>query len=145
MAGFVPDASLTLTWCFEDEATPTTDALLRRLKEGDDAAVQAHWPIEVTNCLLMAVRRGRISREKAQRFIQDLISLPIKIDPESTLQASSRVFALAQQHAQTDCLRCRVSGCSDSRRYSSRHSMMICEKPPLRRASRYPKRTAASS
>ena len=101
MATFVPDASLTLTWCFEDEATSNTDALLRRLREGDEATVPAHWPIEVTNGLLVAVRRGRISGEKAQRFVQDLVSLPIRIDPESALQASSRVFALAQQHRLT--------------------------------------------
>jgi hypothetical protein len=28
--GFVTDASATLPWCFEDEATPETEALLER-------------------------------------------------------------------------------------------------------------------
>jgi hypothetical protein len=32
MPGFVPDASVTLAWCFEDEATAGTDALLKSLK-----------------------------------------------------------------------------------------------------------------
>ena len=101
MPAFVADASLTLTWCFEDEATPNTDALLLRLKNGEEALVPAHWPIEVTNGILMAVRRGRLSGEKAQSFIDDLGSLPIKIDRDSGTPASSRVFALAEKHRLT--------------------------------------------
>ena len=101
MAAFVPDASLPLTWCFEDEAMAKTDALLRRLKEGDEASVPAHWPIEVTNGLLMAVRRRRISAEKANRFIEDLGSLPIKVEEESPLRRATGVFLLAEQYRLT--------------------------------------------
>jgi|SRR5581483_9045254 len=98
MAGFVPDASLTLTWCFEDEATPATDSLLKRLKDGDEALVPAHWAMEVTNGLLMAVRRKRITDEKVRRFIDDLIALPIRIDSESPLAFSKAVLDIGQQH-----------------------------------------------
>ena len=31
MTAFVLDASIALSWCFADEATPATDALLDRL------------------------------------------------------------------------------------------------------------------
>ena len=34
MALLVPDASATLTWCFEDEAMAWTDALLAGLESG---------------------------------------------------------------------------------------------------------------
>lgn len=61
----------------------------------------AHWPLEVINGLLMAVRRGRISEEKALRFVCDLDSLPITIDSESNLSACSGVMSLAQQHRLT--------------------------------------------
>lgn len=101
MAGFVPDASVTLAWCFEDEVTPWTDSLLQRLKQGDEAVVPAHWPVEVTNALLMAVRRRRITEEKALRFVNDLGSLPIRIDPESTARCFDKVFALGQHCALT--------------------------------------------
>lgn len=101
MVGFVPDASVCLTWCFEDEATAWTDALLERLKAGEEALVPAHWPMEVANALLMAVRHGRLSEEKAERFLEDLRSLPIRIDPESTGHAFSRTLALARQHKLT--------------------------------------------
>ena len=82
MARLVPDASATLTWCFEDEAMPWTDALLAKLRAGDEAIVPANWPAEVANALLIAVRRGCISREKADRFFLDLRALPIRIGSE---------------------------------------------------------------
>ena len=97
MARLVPDASATLSWCFEDEATPWTDALLAKLRAGDEATVPAHWPVEVANALLMAIRRGRISGEKANRFFEDLGALPIRIDPQSGENTFGRVFALAEQ------------------------------------------------
>jgi len=46
---FVADASITLSWCFEDEATPWTDRLLDRLRNGDTILAPAHWPTEVSN------------------------------------------------------------------------------------------------
>ncbi len=97
MARLVPDASATLTWCFEDEATPWTDAVLAQLKAGDEGVVPAHWPAEVANALLIAVRRGRISRDKANRFLLDLRALPIRIDPESNEAVFDNVFKLADK------------------------------------------------
>jgi hypothetical protein len=64
MARLVPDASATLTWCFEDQAMPWTDALLAKLRAGDEAIVPAHWPAEVANALLIAVRRGASAGRK---------------------------------------------------------------------------------
>jgi predicted nucleic acid-binding protein len=101
MGRWVTDSSVTLTWCFEDEATPATDALLSKLRAGDEAAVPAHWPVEIANSLLMAIRRGRISREKAARFFQDLRALPIQVEPESGQNAFDRVFAVASQYRLT--------------------------------------------
>jgi len=101
MGRWVTDSSATLTWCFEDEATPATDALLAKLRAGDEAAVAAHWPLEIANSLLVAIRRGRISRENAARFFQDLRALPIPVEPESGQNAFDRVFDLASQHRLT--------------------------------------------
>ncbi len=101
MARLVPDASATLTWCFEDEAMAWTDALLAGLRAGDEAIVPAHWPAEVANALLIAVRRGRISREKANRFFLDLRALPIRIDPESGETVFDQVFKLAEKYSLT--------------------------------------------
>ena len=51
MPGFVADASATLPWCFAEEATPATEALLDRAQAGEEVLVPAHWPTEVMNGL----------------------------------------------------------------------------------------------
>ena len=64
MSGFVIDASATLPWRFEAEATPWTEALLDRVQGGEDVRVPAHWPLEVVNTLLMARRRDRVTGDQ---------------------------------------------------------------------------------
>lgn len=75
----VIDTSLTMAWCFEDEATNDTDVLLDRLLE-DEAIVPPLWPFEVTNVLLVAERQSRITEAQAARFLDLLTQLPIRID-----------------------------------------------------------------
>ena len=101
MSGFVPDASVTLPWCFDDEATPWTESLLDRLVQGEAAIVPAHWPLEITNGLLIALRRGRVHSEKVREFIRDLSNLPIQIENPWYPSAWSPVLALGQQHRLT--------------------------------------------
>jgi predicted nucleic acid-binding protein len=97
MAAFVIDASATLPWCFADEATQSTNALLARLRTGEEAIVPAHWPLEVANALLIAVRRRRISAEDAHQFLDDLEVLPIRVDTAGRSSLRARVFPLAEQ------------------------------------------------
>ena len=49
--------------------------------------VPALWRLEVVNVLLAAERRGRTTRELALRFLENLQSLPIRV--ESSEEASS--------------------------------------------------------
>jgi len=75
---FVVDASVTLTWCFDDETTEASQALLRRLfTEGGVAP--GHWPIEVANALWTAERRGRLADGKLGRANVVLRRLPVDI------------------------------------------------------------------
>jgi predicted nucleic acid-binding protein len=101
MAAFVPDASVCLAWCFEDEASEWTDSLLNRLRLGEEALVPAHWPMEVANALLMAVRHARLTEEKCSRYLDDLRALPIHVDTASTTHAFDRSLVLARQHKLT--------------------------------------------
>jgi predicted nucleic acid-binding protein len=75
----VIDTSIAMAWCFEDESTEATDAVLDRLRD-DEAAVPAIWPLEVANVLLVAERRGRLSEAQANRFLELLSQLPIEVD-----------------------------------------------------------------
>ncbi|MEO7028496.1 MAG: type II toxin-antitoxin system VapC family toxin [Acidobacteriaceae bacterium] len=78
---FVLDASATLPWCFQDETTPASEALLARMGGGEEALVPAHWPTEVLNSLLRGKRRGRVSGSNLQRFLDDLGSFRITVGP----------------------------------------------------------------
>ena len=46
--GFVLDCSVTMAWCFDDEATPYTDGV-RDCLAGMRAVVPSIWPLEVAN------------------------------------------------------------------------------------------------
>jgi len=101
MARLVVDASVALTWCFEDEATPWGDALLARIRGGDQVVVPAIWPSEIANSLLIAIRRSRIEMTKARRFVDDLCALPIAIDPVSAERVLRQAFLVAAQYKLT--------------------------------------------
>jgi predicted nucleic acid-binding protein len=95
---FVLDASVTLAWCFEDETTQETDALLDRLA-ADAAITPSLWELEVVNVLLLAERRGRITESQTARFAALLAQLPIHVDPAGAdMQA---VLATGRHHGLT--------------------------------------------
>jgi predicted nucleic acid-binding protein len=93
---FVVDASITLTWCFEDESTEATDAVLHRLLlEGGIAP--AHWPLEVANSLRSADRRGRLSEAAMSRARSTLADLPIDVVPIE-LSTALGLVDIAKEH-----------------------------------------------
>ncbi len=73
------DTSVTMAWCFDDEATEATDAILDMLRQ-DEAVVPSLWELEVLNVLLVAERRRRIKEAEATRFLDLLTQLPIRVD-----------------------------------------------------------------
>jgi predicted nucleic acid-binding protein len=98
MPGFVTDASATLPWCFADETTPWTEALLDRLEGGEEVLVPANWPTEVMNGHVVAVRRNRIDVERAARFAADLSSLAIRIEAPHAPATWMAVIEVAIKH-----------------------------------------------
>ena len=101
MPGFIPDASVTLPWCFPDEGTPWTESLLNRLAVGESAVVPAHWATEVMNGLLMATRRGRIGLAEVVDFVGILNDLLLDIEPPRLPASWPALLALAQKHRLT--------------------------------------------
>lgn len=93
----VPDCSLAMAWCFEDEARPETDRILDSFSTGAQGLVPAHWHLEVANTLLRAERARRITRDQAARFVTLLGSLPLSVDPETAARGLGRTLALAQE------------------------------------------------
>lgn len=97
MSDFVLDASVALSWCFEDEADAEGDAVLRRLVAGR-AAVPTVWALEVANVLLGAERRGRITPAGSARFLALLDALPIDVDAHTPVRAGREILTLARAH-----------------------------------------------
>ena len=91
---FVLDSSVSLSWCFEDERTAATAALLDRVAESG-AVAPSLWPLEVLNGLTMAERRGRLDGQWRQRLMGQLQGLPVTIDAETAAHAWSTTAQLA--------------------------------------------------
>jgi predicted nucleic acid-binding protein len=95
---FVVDASATLAWCFQDEATDWSLALLQRIRGGEQVQVPAHWPTEIANGLLVVLRRKRLSLDDVRAISGDLQLLPIQIELAPSPAAAQRIIELAIQH-----------------------------------------------
>ena len=97
---WVADCSLAMAWCFEDEATPRTEALLDRT-ETDAVVVPLHWPLEVTNVLRNAVKRGRLTEAQAAQKSAALMSLSVRFDHLTHQLAFTTTYQLAQKYKLT--------------------------------------------
>ena len=106
------DASLTLSWAFDDEATPFTVQVLKTLEAGQ-AVAPALWPFEVANVLAMAERRGRINAAQQAQFLERLRLLPVAGFPGTSGMASRT--------------------CSPARRVSPVSPMLKSNNSPLKR------------
>ena len=91
---FVLDTSVTMAWCFEDEVTPYTEAVLDRL-ETTTALVPPVWQLEVANVLLVGERRKRLTQAQTARFTQLLRALPIVSEGREGLAA---LLAVGREH-----------------------------------------------
>lgn len=94
---FVADASITLAWYFKDEATERTKELREKL-QSEELYVPSHWPLEVTNALLAARRRGRVTASELRALLADLRALPSEVDPHTDQMAWSATIDLAETH-----------------------------------------------
>ncbi|MDB5071859.1 MAG: hypothetical protein JWM87_2970 [Candidatus Eremiobacteraeota bacterium] len=75
----VVDASMALAWCYPDERSEATDAVL------DDAraatvVVPPHFPAEVANALWAGLRSERLEEELMDAFVEALAALDIQVD-----------------------------------------------------------------
>lgn len=96
---FILDSSLALSWCFRDEATPETDAVLDSLAGKIKAHVPALWFWEITNVIAQAERRRRINASDSQKYLGFLNTLPIAVEADAHQHAWIGTLVLARQHS----------------------------------------------
>ena len=94
---FVLDASVAVTWAFEDENHPDAALALARL-QSDAALVPTLWWFELRNALLVNERRGRLTEAATAGFLRDLGRLAIGVDRSPDEAA---LFMLARRHRLT--------------------------------------------
>jgi predicted nucleic acid-binding protein len=95
---FVVDASVAIAWVHPAQATPKTDALLGLTIEGASIHAPALWPLEVSNALLILVRRKKLLEEERQSALRGLQGLSVVIDHEGANLAFTKLSAIAQDH-----------------------------------------------
>jgi predicted nucleic acid-binding protein len=96
----VIDASIALAWCFEDEASPETDAIADDVGVGG-AIVPGLFQLEVGNILLQAERKGRLTPSDTAIRLALISELSIATDPETAGRAWRESLTLARTHRLT--------------------------------------------
>ena len=91
---FALDASIALAWCFSDESTPATIALLDKLQKAT-AFVPGIWTLELGNALIVAERKKRITYGEITEFLSLLKNLNIKVDDQTDTKAFHEILSLA--------------------------------------------------
>lgn len=100
MSRLVLDASVALAWCFEDESSAYSEAVLDAL-ESAEVFVPALWAMEIANTLMLAARRKRIDAKELERRIAFFDQLPIAVDYVAPQAVFGSLRALAAEHGLT--------------------------------------------
>jgi predicted nucleic acid-binding protein len=101
MNAFVLDVSACMPWCCEDEATPASEQLLQRAALRHPLHVPSLWPWEMVNAVRIAVRRKRITPEKAAGFLGLPSNFDFRIAEVPDIADLPRLNHLAERHQLT--------------------------------------------
>lgn len=98
MSRFVLDASITMTWCYEDEEDPYATSALMAL-ETSQAVVPWIWSLEIANSLIVGERRSRLTEAESFRFLNVLEGLNIVMDESPPNRLMDDVLSIGRHHA----------------------------------------------
>ena len=100
-ASFIVDASVGFAWVYQGQATPETDHLLHEVTAGATVIVPALWFLEMSNVLLMAQRRHRLTAGERKAAMEKLTALQLTVDEEGTRNAFGKTSELAEKYGLT--------------------------------------------
>jgi predicted nucleic acid-binding protein len=95
----VLDASIAVAWLLNEPDHPASE--LNEALTTRQIIVPAHWPVEVGNALLMAVRRKRIGFERLAPISAELERLEIAIEPPVEMPRISTLITFAESQGLT--------------------------------------------
>ena len=93
----VLDSSVVAAWYIGAESSPYALAV-RAAVAVEGALVPSLWPYEVTNMLLVAERRGRISAADVPQALNALAALPIDVRPAMSRHAATGLARIASDY-----------------------------------------------
>ena len=100
-ASFIVDASVGFAWVYPGQATPETDRLLDEVAAGATVVVPGLWFLEVSNVLLIAQRRHRLTTMQRKAALQKLTALHFTADEEGARHAFGKTSELAEKYGLT--------------------------------------------
>ena len=98
---FIVDASVGFAWVYQGQATPETDHLLNEVAAGAAVIVPALWFLEMSNVLLIAQRRHRLTATQRKAAMEKLTAMQFTVDEEGTRHAFGKTSELAEKHGLT--------------------------------------------
>jgi predicted nucleic acid-binding protein len=128
--GFVADASVAVAWVHPAQATPQTRELLQAVYAGARVEVPSLWPLEISNAILVLVRRKKILEVERQAALAALQRIAVRIDYEMSVLAFTKLSAIAFEHQLT------VYDAAYFELAQRRMLPLACKDGPLREAAR---------
>ncbi len=98
MTGFVLDASVAIAWCFESESSSYSDSVLNKMGEVQ-VVVPSIWPLEVSNAIAVAHRRGRLSATESIQAASLIAMLPVSVDEPNVSRALGMTLDIATRNS----------------------------------------------
>lgn len=96
---FILDASVALSWYFEDSKSIYAEAVLRHIEESTLEVplviVPYIWKCEIVHALIKAKRNKRITNEKVVLSIQELDRIACDVDTTTNMRACTSIFTIA--------------------------------------------------
>jgi len=96
----VADASVVLSWFFEEAQTRQALEVLRRI-EKEGLLVPPLWWSELENGILMGERRGRKKLSESEAFLKLVRALPIETDDSPRHRVSDDILDIGRRHQLT--------------------------------------------
>ena len=100
-ASFLVDASVGFAWVYQGQATPETDQWLNEVAAGGTVIVPALWYLEMSNVLLIAQRRHRLTAVQRRAALGKLTTLQFTVDEEGARHAFGKTSELAEKYGLT--------------------------------------------
>ena len=88
-------------WVYQGQATPETDQLLNEVAAGTTVIVPALWYLEISNVLLIAQRRHRLTAVQRKAALEKLTALQFTVDEEGVRHAFGKTSELAEKYGLT--------------------------------------------